>query len=278
MRLTKSEGQFIAEHNTILRCQIGSTVHGLNIEGQDDTDEMGVCIEPPEVILGLKKFEQYVYRTQPEGERSGPGDLDLIIYGLRKFCSLAAGGNPTIINLFFVPYIPKLNHATFGVSLRNSVRLFFSKRILRSFIGYMDSQRNRLFGTQGQRRVNRPELIEKYGYDTKYAMHALRLGYHGLEFARTERIAFPMKEDTRNYLRDVRQGKKSLKHVEAAFRVLRAELQEEFDKTTLPDEPDMDGINQMMMDFYFQYWKHQEDLDKTFRIRLAEEKERENSL
>ena len=67
-------------------------MHGLNNPGTDDRDEMGVCIEPPEYLLGFKRFEHFVYRTQPEGHPSGPGDLDLTVYGLRKFCVLALEG------------------------------------------------------------------------------------------------------------------------------------------------------------------------------------------
>src|SRR3979409_2518531 len=100
-----SDGIFarIAEEGLILRCQVGSGVHGTAIEGQDDRDEMGICIEPPEFVIGLERFEQYIYRTQPEGARSGPGDLDLIIYSLRKWMRLALDGNPTVLLPLFVP-------------------------------------------------------------------------------------------------------------------------------------------------------------------------------
>src|SRR4051794_34274123 len=75
----------IAERGLILRTTVGSVVHGLSNPGTDDRDEMGVCIEPPEYLLGFHRFEHFVYRTQPEGHPSGPGDLDLVVYGLRKF-------------------------------------------------------------------------------------------------------------------------------------------------------------------------------------------------
>jgi uncharacterized protein len=55
---------------------------------------MAVFIEPADYVLGLARargirggqygFEHYVERTQPEGVRSGPGDLDLVAYSLRK--------------------------------------------------------------------------------------------------------------------------------------------------------------------------------------------------
>ena len=64
--------RIVAEHE-ILRTQVGSGLHGVTIAGTDDRDEMGVCIEPPECVVGLNEFEQYIFRTQPEGQpvRSG---------------------------------------------------------------------------------------------------------------------------------------------------------------------------------------------------------------
>lgn len=92
----------IAHDGCILRGLVGSTVHGLSNPGTGDRDEMGVCVEPPEYVIGLRRFEHCVARTQPEGHPSGPGDVDLTVYGLRKFCRLAAKGNPTVLLLFFV--------------------------------------------------------------------------------------------------------------------------------------------------------------------------------
>ena len=63
------EHKAIAETRTILRCQVGSGVHGTAIAGTDDRDEMGICLEPPDYVIGLRRFDQYVYRTQPEGVR-----------------------------------------------------------------------------------------------------------------------------------------------------------------------------------------------------------------
>ena len=60
----------IAERGLILRTTVGSVVHGLSNPGTDDRDEMGVCIEPPEYLLGFRRFEHFVYRTQPEGRRA----------------------------------------------------------------------------------------------------------------------------------------------------------------------------------------------------------------
>ena len=60
----------IALDNEILRGVVGSTTHGTAIEGQDDRDEMGVFVEPPEFVCGLTSCDHYIYRDQPEGVRT----------------------------------------------------------------------------------------------------------------------------------------------------------------------------------------------------------------
>src|ERR671922_1641924 len=133
----------IVEHGTILRATVGSTVHGLHHGGQDDRDEMAVFVEPPDYLLGLARargirgglygFEHYVARTQPEGVRSGPGDLDLIAYSLRKYVRLALKGHPTILLLLFVPEELILVKTELGDELRELAPAIVSRRAGRGY-------------------------------------------------------------------------------------------------------------------------------------------------
>jgi predicted nucleotidyltransferase len=183
----------------ILRTVVGSGVHGIAIAGTDDHDEMGVFIEPPEHIMGLRRpFEHYVFRTQPEGARSGPGDTDLVIYSLRKYLRLAAKGNPTALLPLYAPDRDVLVTTPLGQELRALAPRILSQRAVRRFLGYMDSQRRRLTGSGSRGGVpNRPELVARYGYDVKYASHALRLAYQGREVARDGRLTLPMPDQER---------------------------------------------------------------------------------
>lgn len=56
----------------ILRVQVGSGVHGTSISGQDDRDEMGICLEPARsspVLPGSRAAS-----TAPGKPLSGPCD------------------------------------------------------------------------------------------------------------------------------------------------------------------------------------------------------------
>jgi hypothetical protein len=55
--LSDADRRAIPEHGCIIRGLVGSTIHGLMLEGQDDRDEMAVTIEPPAAVLGLVGFE-----------------------------------------------------------------------------------------------------------------------------------------------------------------------------------------------------------------------------
>lgn len=64
----------------ILRVVVGSTLHGATApDAGGDLDLMGVCIEPWQAVYGLDRFEQHQWRSQSEGVRSGPDDIDLTV-------------------------------------------------------------------------------------------------------------------------------------------------------------------------------------------------------
>ena len=243
----------IAEHNTVLRTQVGSGLHGVTVEGTDDRDEMGVCIEPPSCVIGLDQFEQYQYRTQPEGARSGAGDLDLTIYSLRKWARLAAAGNPTVLLLLFVPPQEIVEIAWPGRELQANAHLFLSRQAGERFIGYLDAQRDRMLGLRGKH-TNRPELVEKYGLDTKFAYHAVRLGLQGVELLGTGRITLPMPEPSRTWLRELRVGKVDKATVIDTIADLRAQLVTLTATAALPEAPDQGAVNEWLVSVYTRWW------------------------
>jgi hypothetical protein len=81
----------------------------------------------------------------------------------------------------------------------------------RGYLGYLRGQKERLLGTRGQKRVHRPELDEAHGFDTKYAMHAARLGYQGLELLETGFLTLPMPEPDRSRVMAIRTGERTFR-------------------------------------------------------------------
>jgi uncharacterized protein len=257
------EARRLAERGLILRTQVGSGVHGTSISGQDDRDEMGICLEPPEFVTGLARvpsgtrgdgpavvFEQYERHTVwdlPGGlaNRSVAGNLDVVIYTARKWARLALGGNPTVLLVLFVPDQDVVYRNEVGVELVDNAHRFVSKHAAQRFLGYLQGQKAAMTGEVGAH-TNRPELVAAHGYDTKYAMHALRLGFQGVELLTTGRITLPVPEPQRAYLRSIRRGEVELNEVVDAVSAAEAELVRLKESSTLPDEPDHRWVDEWL--------------------------------
>lgn len=237
-----------AEHHTILRTVVGSQLMGLST-GSSDQDEMGVMIEPLNEALTLgNEFEQF--------ERKSPGDLT--IYSLRKFCRLAARGNPTLLLLLYAPHEFHTQCDARGHQLQENVDWFVSKEATSSFLGYLQQQKQRMVGEKGQKRCHRPELESKHGYDVKYAMHMLRLGFQGVEFLSTGRLTLPIQEPARSYLMQVREGFADMQTVFTKAGELERELKDLRETSRLPDHPNREAIEKWMQEVYLMNWKAQQ--------------------
>jgi predicted nucleotidyltransferase len=261
--VSSDEQRTLVERTTILRGTVGSTVHGLHQGDQDDRDEMAIFLEPPQFLVGLQlvksgnswgSFEHYVQRTQPEGARSGPGDLDLVAYSLRKWLRLAVSGNPTVLLLLFSPSDSLVVCTERGAKLRELAPAIVSRKAGPRFVGYMRAQKERLVGTRGQRRVNRPELIDAHGFDTKYAMHVARLGLQGIELLTTGHLTLPMAEPERSRVMSIRRGDVPLDEAIVEIEEIERRLEAAVEDSSLRDEPDYERVDGFLIDSYREAW------------------------
>lgn len=270
----------IAEQNIILRTEVGSRAHGIGLGG-GDRDEMAVCLEPPEYVIGLarvpgpdgtpREFGQWVHRTAEERlghdatadqrrhgrtPRSEAEDLDLTVYSLRKWARLAAAGNPTVLLLLFSTPLPLADEraAELGHVLQANADMFASRQAGERFLGYLRAQRERLLGERGQMRVTRTELVEAHGFDTKFAAHAVRLGYQGVEYLTTGRLTLPMAGTPRDHCMAVRRGEVPLSAVIELIDSLGSVLANMQAASLLPVRPDCDRISRFLVDTYEAWW------------------------
>jgi predicted nucleotidyltransferase len=230
----------------ILKVEVGSNAYGTSIDGHQDYDQMALAIEPWGHLFGLDNVDTYTHRPGrgPE-EPSAPGDLDLVVYPLKHWCSLAAQGNPSVlVALWSRPLAMKVP----GQLIRESGHLFVSKNIFARHIGYANSQVKRL--EQGKFYKSRQKIVEENGYDTKFAMHAARLLIQAKEMSQTSRLELPMPKDSRRLVRDIRQGNYTLDEYFKIFEQLRQELIQEEERSKLPDKPDYTKINLLLYDIY----------------------------
>jgi uncharacterized protein len=242
-------------YDVILEAVVGSTVHGTAVQdGLEDLDLMAVVLEDVHSFGGFNTKDTWTHRTKPMGVRSEAGDVDWVGYGLRKYLQLALKGNPSVLLPLFAqpPHIRVCSGA--GFALRGLAPHIVSAQVYQPFRGYMRQQHERLLGLRGQRNVTRPELVEAYGFDTKYAAHVVRLGMQGAELLSTGRLSLPMRDEERRLCVDIRTGRYSLEEVSALIVDAERRLEVAYHETRLPEYPNVAAVELWMLNTYMEHW------------------------
>jgi predicted nucleotidyltransferase len=230
----------------------GSELHGAKVGQTDDTDLYGVYIEDPEYALGLSPREHFVWSTAGDDRRNGPDDVDLTLYSLRKWAAMASKGNATALHFLFADPVEVDPWAWRKIQKSKSV--FLSRMSARQFVGFADSQFKRLTGEKGSgKKGQRPEYIGKFGYDTKAAMHGLRLLYECMELMQHGRITLPRPE--KELLIEVRGGSWTLERVlQHAQRMFKA-VEDAVTESPLPEKVDRSAISALIATVQLEFWK-----------------------
>jgi predicted nucleotidyltransferase len=238
-----------AEQAVILKVLVGSHIHGLNVETSDE-DVEAIVIEPIEEAMGLGNPFEELIKLNP----------DVKYVSLRKWCRLACKGNPNFLLPLFAPEDKILKVDARGSQLRDLRDAFISKQAIKSHLGYMQGQRNRMLndsnGGRGKPRHEKDgrHLPEGAEYDTKFAMHLIRLAMQGCELAESGKINLPMLVNDRQACLDIRNGKWSLEAVLRMATDLEERMKRAFDDSKLPELPDYAIIETKMITFYQRAW------------------------
>lgn len=240
----------VASREVILLTTVGSTALGLESENSD-IDEMGICIETPEDLLGFSTFEQTIYRTAQDrtgkfDAKSEAGDIDLTIYGLRKYVRLSLGGNPNLITLLFMPRKLCSTYTTLAADLQALRDHFVAKSTLKAFLGYAKAQRIKLAGSRDTR---------SHAYDLKYAMHFVRLMMQGYELGSNGTLSFPMPEEYLRKLRAIRRGDYTFGDVIDSAHSYERALEALLHESNLPEGPNYKAIEKWLLGVYNAKWQ-----------------------
>lgn len=234
---------------TIVTAEYGSRAIGVATEDSDH-DLMSVFIEAPEYILGIETIDTDASSTAPAGARSTRDDTDTTRYPLRKWAQLAAIGNPTVLSLLFLDPIESTEHWELLKGIRVA---FISREAGRRFRGYSLGQRQAIVGARNKR-TNRPELIHKHGYDTKFAYHMVRTAMQGIELMTTGALRLPMAPSDLEILRSIRTGSITKDSVLDLASDLDDDLAVAIERTEASDQPDRSLINDTLRRIYLDSW------------------------
>jgi len=229
----------------------GSELHGAKVGSTDDLDIYGVFVEKPEEALGLQPRPHFIWSTASDDRRNGPEDVDITLYSLRRWAHLAAKGNATALHFLFADATAV--SATTWDEIQASTAMFLGKHSAAQFLGFAENQRKRITGEAGRgKKGRRPEYECIHGYDSKAAMHCLRLYFECIELMQEGKISLPRPE--RDLLIQVRQGHYTLEQFDHMAEDLRHQAEQATLDSSLPSAIRQEPISQLIADVHRKYW------------------------
>jgi predicted nucleotidyltransferase len=226
--------------NLCYETMMGSVAYGVSSD-TSDMDVYGICMPPKHVVFPhlageITGFGRQVKRfeTWQEHHVAARGKLwDFQIYGVVKFFQLAMENNPNVIDSMFTPRRCVLSSTSIGEYIREHRTEFLHKGAWHKFKGYAYSQLNKIRTKTPS--GGRAELVEKYGYDVKFAYHVVRL------LLEVEQILVSCDIDLerdREQLKAIRRGEWTLDQLDQWAQDKENQLEALYHTSTVRYEPD----------------------------------------
>ena len=271
--------------NTIYETVVGSTCYGLNTP-ESDIDIKGICIPPKEYYFGLKTFEQqelgkdYIIYALKKfvnmAKDCNPNIIEMLYvddkfirkidkYGqmLRDnrhlflstkarytFSGYAFAQLKRIKNhrkwIMFKEERPKEEDYFRDKTRQTSSGIVHYKKFLEHDFDVAFKKYNQYLTWKKNRNPDRAVLEEKYGYDSKHAMHLIRLLHMGVEIL-TEGKVNVLRLD-REELLDIRNGKWEYDKLVSYAEKLQDDVALVYDKSDLQKIPDYNKINKLLQE------------------------------
>jgi hypothetical protein len=231
---------------------MGSVAYGVSSD-TSDKDIYGWCIPLKDVafphlageIPGFgnqkKRFDQF--QQHHINDLDGKHTYDITVYSVIRYCHLCMDMNPNMVDSLFVPRTCVLHCSQIGNILRDNRKVFLNKKAFHTFKGYAYAQLAKIKNKNRESEA-RKELIEKYGYDTKFAYHLVRL------LLEVEQILVEGDLDLqrhREQLKAIRNGEWKEEQVYSFFNQKEAALEDLYHTSTLPYTPNEPTIKQVLL-------------------------------
>jgi hypothetical protein len=277
--LSGTEIKQLIPHDPILVCYRGSHSHGTFVPTTDPEgiDVIACYIQPDlSYYFGLK--------DSMRGHDCKIREWDSAAYEIRHMVKLLSQANPNVLCTLWMDDYIDLEEA--GKELIAARELFSTKAAGNSFTGYMHGQIKRMtawhdsgeatccdgeifheehcalrqqLGRGSQKKfatgfmgAKRKGLVQKFGYDAKNAAHAIRLGRMGIEFLKDGILR--VKRDDAAELIEIKNGGWPLAKIQQEASSLFAQLGEAKANSPLPDAPDMNKINELLVRILKKYF------------------------
>jgi predicted nucleotidyltransferase len=230
----------------------GSEAYGVS-SGGSDLDIAGFCIprkqdvfphlkgEIPGFGRQIKRFEawQQHHIDDPESGKQ----YDFCIYSIVKFFSLCMENNPNMVDILFAPQRCVLHCTRIGSMVRERRHIFLHKGGWHKFKGYAYSQQHKMDikNPQGKRK----EVVEKHGFDVKFAYHTVRLLLEIEQILSEQTLDL---ERNREVLKAIRRGEWAADQIRRFFQDKEVQLERLYHESPLPYKPDEEEIKSLLLE------------------------------
>lgn len=201
-------------------------------------------------------FDQYQQHHILDKEAlGGKGkEWDFSIFNIVKFFELCRENNPNMIDSLFTPENCVIHCTQIGRLVRDNRRLFLSKLCWKKFRGYAASQLHKM--NDKNPIGGRLEIVEKHGYDVKFAYHVIRL------FDEAEQIMMEGDIDlqrAKDVMKAIRRGDWTAEQVRDWAQEKDKALEVLYTTCKLPERPPVEPLRQLLLNCLEQHYGSLQD-------------------
>jgi predicted nucleotidyltransferase len=227
----------------LLQGIVGSTAYGLSTP-ESDVDRLGIYAAPTEKFHGLHP---------PVGKHASKVTThpDITLHEVGKFAGLALGGNPTILELLWLPsYEVKTLTGESAVEIRQS--FLSAKRVRDAYFGYATQQFHRL-----KNRGDGSFSADTRKRTAKHARHLRRLLLQGFFLYRDGVLPIKLDNPTVEIIREFGE-RVALGDIDLAERTI-ASYSDNFSsvKPAIPERPDEETVDRWLRRVRFARWREE---------------------
>jgi len=250
--------------NVMYETIMGSYAFGVSTD-ISDFDTTAFCIPPKDMIFphlaghiegfGRQKQKFVCYQKHHvwvEDDMGGKGrEYDLNVYQIVHYFHLCMENNPNMIASLFTPQDCVLHSTTVGNMVRDKRKLFLHKGCWHRFKGYAYNQLHKMRTKKPDPGSKRFEMIEKFGYDVKFAYHVVRL------LDEVEQMLVEGDLDIRRnraQLKAIRRGEVPEDDIYQWAAEKEKGLERAYEDSKLPYGPDQEAIKKLLLECLEEHW------------------------
>ncbi|MCK9597012.1 nucleotidyltransferase domain-containing protein [Candidatus Pacearchaeota archaeon] len=229
---------------------VGSYAYGCNVE-ESDFDIYAYTIPPKEFLVpnfygyfyGFDKiipsFDQYATNKKFKYKKM---EAEGTVYNIVKYFRLIMENNPNMLDTLFTRNHLHTHNTNIGKIVIENRKLFVSKKSYHTFRGYASKQRENMIerNPSGKRK----EIVDKFGYDVKYAAHLIRLLLECEQLLETGEMDLMRDKEI---LKSIRRGEWSSEKILDFFDRYEPRLDKLYESSKIQYEPDTKKIKDLLI-------------------------------